>query len=411
MSDQDELLSLLEGDEDDDAAEREEELHRWLGTTPQVFRGVIQAALDHALAAPPDPLQQPWTPLGPRNIGGAIRSIVQDPRHPQTLYAGAAQGGLWKTEDEGYSWRPLPDPALVAPIGALAIAPSNPRVLYAGTGEPYYSTPVFLRGVAGRGLYRSVDGGDSWQRLVGPVPAAGAAPNGAANNYGRIVVDPQDPRRIWSATETGLWRRNAAGGFVLEPVVPANPAAMVTDVVMTRDPANADNLVLLAGVEQVGIVRGVWDRAANTTAWAAPVNPFPANLGRVRLALWEPPAGWAPAAGEPNAAVAYAVGQINVGHTATTVFRSTDLGATWPAVPGAVAPPGASSTFYCLTLAVDPEDPARVLCGTVDVVLSLDGGRTWPRMVLDWRLYDQGDRAQHADIQALHFDVRRPPPL
>ncbi|HEU0015296.1 MAG TPA: hypothetical protein VFQ45_16530 [Longimicrobium sp.] len=410
MSDQDELRAqLLAGEEDDDPAEREEELLRWLGTSPQVFRAAIIDALEHARTAPADPQAQPWVPLGPRNVGGAIRSFAQDPRNPQTLFAGAAQGGLYKSEDEGYTWRSVGEPDLVAPIGALAIAPSNHRVVYAGTGESWYSTGQ--TGVAGRGLFRSVDGGEQWVRLVAAVPTAGAAPDGAANFYGRIVVDPQDPRRIWSATERGLWRRNAAGGFVREPVIPASPGAMVTDVVMTRDPGNPDNLVLLAGVETLGIARGVWDRAANTTAWAAPVNPFPANLGRVRLALWEPPPGWVPVGTEPNAPVAYAVGQVTVGNTATPVFRSADLGATWPAAPGATAPPGTAQTFYNLTLAVDPEDPARVLFGAVDVSLSVDSGVTWPRLVLDWRLYDQGDRAQHADIHALQFDVRRPPPL
>src|SRR6185436_12865755 len=115
--------------------------------------------LRHAQGAPVDLQPETWIPLGPRNVGGAVRALAQNPAHPATLYAGSAQGGLWKTEDDGYSWRPVGEPELIAPVSAVALAPSNPRVLYAGTGE------VAARLLGGRGVFRSGNAGGSWTRL------------------------------------------------------------------------------------------------------------------------------------------------------------------------------------------------------------------------------------------------------
>lgn len=385
----------------DRPAERLEAFYRWLGTAPQVYSGALEASIRHANAAPVDASAQRWTPLGPRNVGGAVRSLAQDPRTPTTLYAGSAQGGLWKSVDDGYSWTALGGPELMLPIGALALSPSDPRVLYVGTGELAYGT------VAGRGFYKSTDGGGSLEKLVGSAAAGGA---GAADHYARIQVDPLDPDRCWVASDTGLWRfeGNSATGESLPGVA---AGTRVNDVVLARDPTDANEYVLLAGVEATGIFRGVFNRRSGSTAWSAVAGAPAAGIGRIRLAFSQTKVGVAPLP------FAYAIfedqglsGAAVLGFP-TVVYQSTDFGRTWAPPVGAVspAPPPAAGNpgqaWYSMALAVDPTNPNRVIAGYVNLHMSINGGGAWTT-ILDWTRYDQGDRAQHADQHTILFDVR-----
>ncbi len=396
---------MPEGDrrEYDRPAERLDAFYRWLGTAPRVYSGVLEAAIRHANQAPVDTLAERWTPLGPRNVGGAVRSLAQDPRTPTTLYAGSAQGGPWKSEDDGYTWRPLGGPELMLPIGSLALAPSNPRILYLGTGEQAYNT------VAGRGFYKSIDAGDTFTQLAGPASGGGA---GDANHYARIQVDPLDPDRCWAASDTGLWRIEGSS-VTAEPLPGVAAGTAVSDVVFARHPGNADEYVLLAGAQAVGVFRGVFNRRTRAMAWSA-VAGFPAaGFGRIRLAFSQTLVGVAP---QP---IAYAImddqglSGAAVQRFPTVVYRSTDFGRNWAPPPLAVSPdppPAAGNpgqAWYSLCLAVDPANPNRVIAGYVDLHLSVDSGRNWST-ILDWRLYDNGDRAQHADQHTIHFDLRNP---
>src|SRR5205085_11497496 len=148
----------------------------------------------------------------------------QHPSNPNFFYAGSAQGGLWSSIDNGYSWQPVAGVPAGVPVGTIAFAPSRPDFIYVGTGEPI----IYVRGgpvnqVSGNGLYRSFHGGPFTQ-LVG----TGVGVAGAAANYTRIIVDPNEPERIWAATERGLWRRDpsgAGGAFTLEALpLPAGTA-------------------------------------------------------------------------------------------------------------------------------------------------------------------------------------------
>src|ERR1700674_3942187 len=98
MADQDDRNADAFG-EADRPEERLQKTADWLSVAPQAFGGVVEAAVLHAKAAPPDASAEPWTPIGPRNVGGAVRSFAQNPITPTTLYAGTAHGGVWKTVD------------------------------------------------------------------------------------------------------------------------------------------------------------------------------------------------------------------------------------------------------------------------------------------------------------------------
>jgi hypothetical protein len=393
---------------EDRPLDRVANLYRWLQTAPQVYRAAIQASIDHARAAQIDALREAWMPLGPRNVGGAVRSLAQNPARPTVWYAGTAQGGLWKSESDGYSWFPIGEPELIVPIGALALAPSDPEIVYAGTGETAFNT------VQGAGIYKSVNGGRTFARLEGPNSGATAGNNGAADFFTRIRVDPDHPNRFWAATDTGLWRFEPGTGFQAE-ALPAGSA--VNDLALLRDPADpANKLILVAGVAAAGIFRAVWDRATPGAAvWNPAVLPgaVPA-AGRVLLTFWVPPAAGPLAALPP---LGYAVLETAVSGP-SLVLNSTDLGQNWnlpaalpapapaPASPDPIAPPAGGQAWYSMAIGVDPDNPQNVLAGHVNLHRNTAGGSAAWTTALDWTRYDAGDRAQHADIHVVQFDVR-----
>ncbi|NUQ17860.1 MAG: hypothetical protein HOP95_05300, partial [Sphingomonas sp.] len=161
-----------------------------------------------ATAAPVKPLEGlKYRLVGPFR-GGRATGVTGVPGDPNTFYFGSASGGLWKTTDGGMTWKPLWDkfPEASPAVGAIAVAPSNPKVVYVGTGE------VNIRGnvVTGNGLYKSTDAGKTWS-------FAGLRDTQA---IGRIIVDPKDPNRVFVAalghpfgpnSERGLFRSTDGG--------------------------------------------------------------------------------------------------------------------------------------------------------------------------------------------------------
>ncbi len=413
----------------DEPGERADEFFERLGVPASGYASTIESALEHFRDAKVDSEARTWVPIGPRNVGGAIRCIAQNPLQPDFFFAGSAQGGLWKSEDNGYSWRSVGELELTMPVGAVGIAPSNPQVMYVGTGEPIVSA------LSGTGLYRSEDGGASFKRVVGP---AHTDDNGAANHYARIVVDPREPQRFWAATERGLWRSDPSGvlgiggGFTLE-ALPGGKTISVTDFALAKNPNDANKYLLLAGVNGVGIFSATFDRSSGSTSgWTraitrtrAPVPAPPpialpaAGFGRIRLAF----AGTDPGLGRPPFAYAImedlgAMGRVAAAPSPgnmrqkcpTFVYRSEDFGVSWDADAGstAIEPPTSDKdgqAWYSLSIAGDPSDRTHVVVGYVDLHLSIDSGKTFVR-ILDWTTYDRGDHSQHADQHAIHFDLR-----
>ncbi len=177
-----------------------------------------------------------WRQLGPFRAGWA--TVVEGvPAKPNTFYLGAAGGGVWKTDDAGRTWNPLFQNGPAAAIGALAIAPSNPNVIYIGTGHPEPRYDV----AAGLGVYKSTDGGAHWQSL------------GLANTryVGRIWVDPKNPNIVLvgaqghffgPSADRGIYR-STDGGKTWSHVLKIGDWTGVADI--ASDPKNPD--VMFAG--------------------------------------------------------------------------------------------------------------------------------------------------------------------
>ncbi len=269
-----------------------------------------------------------WTQFGPDNVdvtgqrvdyttvSGRITAVAADPSDPtgNTYYVGTANGGVWKTPDGGASWAPLldfiNDPSgnpLPAPIGGLAVAPSNPKVLYAGTGV----ADIAFDSRPGVGVFKSVDGGKTWSR------AGNSGTQLAGARISKIVVDPNDPNTAYAAVASGgangpgVYKTTDGGGTwvdVLTPatmnLAPGTALASVTDLVI--DPF--DHHRLLAGLGNIGLAApsttaGLW-RTSNsgnstdpptTPSWDQPLGgnagiakstlPSGVTLGRVTVAI------------------------------------------------------------------------------------------------------------------------------
>ncbi|MBK7771731.1 MAG: hypothetical protein IPI48_14750 [bacterium] len=139
-----------------------------------------------------------WTSRGPGNVAGRAREILVDPGDAttNTWFVASVGGGVWKTTDAGASWRQLTDEIANLPVSALVQAPSNPNILYAGTGESFYSVDV----INGNGILKSTDRGETW------TPLASTLNDIRFNNVSRILVSPTDANLVLASTTVGRYK-------------------------------------------------------------------------------------------------------------------------------------------------------------------------------------------------------------
>ena len=127
-----------------------------------------------------------WEALGPDNVGGRTKALVIDPINPNTMYAGTATGGVWKTNDAGQTWSALTDTLPTLAVNSMAIDPSDHNILYVGTGEV----------IPGAGIFKTTDGGQTWSQLS---PTANFA------YVYSLGISSSRPADIYAGTDTGLW--------------------------------------------------------------------------------------------------------------------------------------------------------------------------------------------------------------
>ena len=144
--------------------------------------------------------------LGPGNIGGRTRVVKFHPTIPTTLFAAGVSGGIWKSDDNGTTWRPTGDGLTNIAVNSLLIDPARPDVMYAGTGEGYFREEVRGTGLPlrGSGIYVTTDGARSWQQL----PATNTPDFHWVND---LEFGVNDSRRIYAATRSGVWRSTDSG--------------------------------------------------------------------------------------------------------------------------------------------------------------------------------------------------------
>lgn len=351
-----------------------------------------------------------WKQLGPGNVGGRTRSLVIRPDDPNTMYAGATGGGIWKTIDGGESWKPLSDLLPSIGISTLAMDPKDPDTLYAGSGE-WYTGSTRGDSIRGAGIYKTTDGGTTWNLLAGTKTTSFYYVN-------KLVVSPVDSNRIYAATYGGVWRSFDGGETWTRPLNRSSPNLGCQDLVIRSDQKTdylfasclsrgaAATSAIFRNTDAAGA--GVWD-----TVLTAP------NMDRASLAL---------APSDQNVIYALASSQETGDNLygLLAVFRSVNSGDlnTWEARTdsktasrlnrvlltnprGAFADvcTGGVKTFsnqgeYDNALAVDPLNPDVVWAAGVDIFRSDDGGANWG-IASFWEVTSLGNA--HADVHVLAF--------
>lgn len=354
----------------------------------QNFGALSAKQVEEALAAS----QPQWESVGPRPIGtiaransGRATAIALDPNYDgsgnQTLYLGAAQGGVWKSTDNGASWRALTDNMPSLSIGSIAIDPFNPRVLYVGTGEGNASADSYY----GAGLYKSTDGGATWRVIAGPISTI--APRLPAFTYlaiTQIAIDPSNTQTIYLCTRSAS-SYGASGGGSIAAVVPGQRGIWKStdggETWRNLDPlgnggTNGANDVLIhpqtPGVVYVGIEgQGIFRSTANGEpgTWTKLTSGLPeSDVRRIEIADGPP----IPPATQRTLYSALSV--TSNSNNLHGVYKSVDGGNTWTKVG---SPSSITQAWYNLTLEVNQVDANIVYFGLVNFFRSLDGGQTW----------------------------------
>ncbi len=333
------------------------------------------------LQDPPELKQLKYRLLGPA-WGGRVSHVAGVPGEARTYYVAAASGGVWKSVDGGHSFKPIFDEQPVSAIGALAVAPSDPNVLYVGTGE------ANLRGNvgAGDGIYRSVDGGRTWTHVWSQV-----------GQIGKIVVDPRDAGVAFAAVlghafggnpERGVYRTRD-GGRTWRQVLQKDADTGASDVAL--DPQNP-NLVF-AGLWQVR--RYPWDIQSGGPGSGLYMSRDGGDSWTRLTGKGLPDGIW----GKVGVAVAPSDGRrvyALIEAAEGGLFRSDDGGESWTRASGAHEL--RQRAFYYSTLTVNPANPDEVWCPQVPMLKSIDGGKTFAQVA----------HMHHGDNHDLWIDPKNP---
>ena len=359
-----------------------------------------------------------WTLIGPQPVTGAanvggnptvsgrIAGLAADPTNANIIYMAAAGGGVWKTTDGGVTWNPLTDGQSTLFMGAIAVAPSNGNVIYAGTGEATNSGDSYY----GRGVLKSSDGGATWTL---------ENDSGAFNlsTISKIAISPTDANTVYVAIDNqgvngnpnvvdGIYKSTDGGATwtnTTTAITNVTAANQFSDVVI--DPANANTLYCAVGDPGGSTANGVYESTNAGGSWAATGATFAAldngdGIGSIKLAI---------SASNPKVLFASAADAAtdNLDFVATT----TDGGTTWAGIsPGVDYLNGQGS--YDQTVAIDPTNPKVAYVGGAfnntdangnfinQVLETTDGGTTWTDITVG-----ADGNGVHPDHHAMTFDA------
>jgi photosystem II stability/assembly factor-like uncharacterized protein len=310
--------------------------------------------------------------LGPAVSSGRISDLAVNPDNPSHYFVAAASGGVWKTVNAGTTWTPVFDNEGSYSIGCVTMDPNNPDVVWVGTGENNSQRSVSF----GDGVYKSLDGGATWTNM-------GLE---ESEHIGMIAVDPRDSDVVWVAAQGPLWRdggdrglyKTTDGGETWEKVLEISPMTGVNEVLL--DPRDPD--VVYASAYQRrrrvwtlingGPESGLHKSTDGGETWREINNGLPSvDMGRIGLAM---------APSNPDLLYAIVEAQRDEGG----FYRSTNRGERWERMSDHVA----GSPQYYNEIVVDPLDANRVYSLETWMRVTTDGGKTFSKIGSAFRHVD-----------------------
>lgn len=336
-------------------------------------------------------------PLGPANMGGRIVDLAVVENRPATIYVASASGGIWKTVNKGASWKPIFDQQNVASMGAIAVAPSNPDIVWVGTGEANARNSVSW----GNGVYRSTNAGKTWKHMGLP----------ESHHIGRIAIHPAKPETVYVAALGHLWGPNPERGLyktddagkTWKHVLALNPDTGCIDVVI--DPKDPDTVYAAAyqvrrdrfsggnPATECGPAAGLYKSTNAGKTWTKLAGGLPKRpIGRCGLAIARQDPRILYAVVQTDKTIAKVPGQPARASTEADsggIFRSPDRGATWTKVND-LCP----RAFYFGQVRIDPKDSQRIYVLGLPIFFSKDGGKN----------FTASSKGIHLDQHALWID-------
>ncbi len=336
------------------------------------------------------------------DVSGRVKAIVVDKRNSDVVYAGTAQGGVWKTSDGGASWLPLTDNQASLAIGALALDPNNPDIVYAGTGEPSSGLDNYY----GAGILKSTNGGQSWVRL-------GADVFGGMG-ISKIVIDPANSNVVYVASGvTGV----EGVATPLRGIFKSNDGGQSWMGLLTcGDCKGASDLVVVGNTLFAGVTgAGVYRSQDGGSQWTLLTNNIPNrqsdNVGRVMLDV---------SPTNPNLVYTSIHLIVPNQYDGAAIFRTTDGGNNWAQVKAGAELYNfcGSQCWYSHEIAVDPTNPNRILLGGMAdysgqppnffirrVIVRVDATNN---SLTDLSPNTKIDNSLHPDMHVITFDPNNP---
>lgn len=331
----------------------------------------------------------PWVVEGPTNIGGRINEIAVHPTNKYIIYVGAAAGGVFKTTNGGTTWLPITDDFDYLPIGAITLDPNNPDIVYVGTGDPNISGTPHI----GNGIFKSTDGGQSWNHL-GLVDQRIVA---------EIIVDPSQSNTVYAATMGNPFERNndrglyksTDGGQSWNQILFLSDQAGVIDLIMHP---NNPQILYAAGWDRIrtnqestltGPSSRIYQSVDGGQNWSMLTNGLP-NTDESRI-------GIDISLSNPDHLVAVYVG---ANLELLNIYESFDGGGFWAPIPSISGIEMALSNFgwYFGQIRINPNDDSEYTLLGVDLFTTNNGGQSWYQSAPPWWTYNV-----HADKHDLVF--------